>query len=194
MSLLGGVDRSRNGRPTHVCFNKTSCLFILKCIHLKKWQQLKSLHAVLRYRFLEGWVQTLQRLWLWSNTIHCFSKCTTRGTQTISGNAQIDDAFHFYNKCILKYVQKIKPTQDLVGFPHSSVGKESACNSGDQGSIPGSGRSSGEGNGLPSMGSHRVGHDWSDLAAAAATQYSYILATRGQSFSLMRIFVGCVLC
>ena len=23
--------------------------------------------------------------------------------------------------------------------------------------------------GLPSMGSHRVGHDWSDLAAAAAT-------------------------
>ena len=32
-----------------------------------------------------------------------------------------------------------------VGFPHSSVGKESACNSGDSGSIPGSGRSPGEG-------------------------------------------------
>ena len=26
----------------------------------------------------------------------------------------------------------------------------------------------GEPGGLPSMGSHRVGHDWSDLAAAAA--------------------------
>ena len=25
--------------------------------------------------------------------------------------------------------------------------------------------------GLPTMGSHRVGHDWSDLAAAAATKY-----------------------
>ena len=25
--------------------------------------------------------------------------------------------------------------------------------------------------GLPSMGSHRVGHDWSDLAAAAAAAY-----------------------
>ena len=25
----------------------------------------------------------------------------------------------------------------------------------------------GEAGGLPSMGSHRVGHDWSDLAAAA---------------------------
>ena len=34
-------------------------------------------------------------------------------------------------------------------FPHSSVGKESACNAGDRGSIPGSGRSPGEGNGNP---------------------------------------------
>ena len=33
--------------------------------------------------------------------------------------------------------------------PHSSVGKESACNVGDLGSIPGSGRSPGEGNGNP---------------------------------------------
>ena len=29
----------------------------------------------------------------------------------------------------------------------------------------------GEPSGLPSMGSHRVGHDWSDLAAAAAEEY-----------------------
>ena len=31
------------------------------------------------------------------------------------------------------------------GFPDSSVGKESTCNGGDPGSIPGSGRSPGEG-------------------------------------------------
>ena len=31
------------------------------------------------------------------------------------------------------------------GFPDSSVGKESACNAGDPGLIPGSGRSQGEG-------------------------------------------------
>ena len=31
------------------------------------------------------------------------------------------------------------------GFPHSSVGKESACNAGDPGLIPKSGRSPGEG-------------------------------------------------
>ena len=36
-----------------------------------------------------------------------------------------------------------------LGFPQRSVGKESACNAGDPGSIPGLGRSSGEGNGNP---------------------------------------------
>ena len=35
----------------------------------------------------------------------------------------------------------------LFGFPCGSAGKESACNAGDTGSIPGSGRSPGEGNG-----------------------------------------------
>ena len=34
-------------------------------------------------------------------------------------------------------------------FPDSSVGKESTCNAGDAGSIPGSGRSPGEGIGYP---------------------------------------------
>ena len=35
----------------------------------------------------------------------------------------------------------------LLGFPHSSGGKEPACNTGDSGSIPGLGRSPGEGRG-----------------------------------------------
>jgi len=35
------------------------------------------------------------------------------------------------------------------GFSDSSVGKEAACNAGDPGSIPGSGRSPGEGIGYP---------------------------------------------
>ena len=37
----------------------------------------------------------------------------------------------------------------LLEFPGGSDGKESACNSGDPGSNPGSGRASGEGNGYP---------------------------------------------
>ena len=41
-----------------------------------------------------------------------------------------------------------------MNFPHSSVGKESACNAGAPGSIPGLGRSSGEGNGNPLQYSH----------------------------------------
>ena len=32
----------------------------------------------------------------------------------------------------------------------------------------------GEPGGLPSMGSHRVGHDWSDLAAVAAAYLFYV--------------------
>ena len=40
-------------------------------------------------------------------------------------------------------------TYTLKYFSHSSVGKESACSAGDLGSIPGLGRSPGEGNGDP---------------------------------------------
>ena len=54
-----------------------------------------------------------------------------------------------------------------VGFSCGLAGKESACNARDLGSIPGLGRSPGEGKGYPlqysglenSMGSQRVGHD-----------------------------------
>ena len=45
------------------------------------------------------------------------------------------------------------------GFPHSSVGKESACNAEDPSSIPGSGRSPGEGIGYP------LQYSWASLVA-----------------------------
>ena len=38
---------------------------------------------------------------------------------------------------------------DLLGFPDTSVGNESACNAGDSGLIPGLGRSVGEGISYP---------------------------------------------
>ena len=41
------------------------------------------------------------------------------------------------------------PLTPTLGFPHSSAGKESARNAGDPGSIPGLGRSPGEGKGYP---------------------------------------------
>ena len=42
-----------------------------------------------------------------------------------------------------------RPTPVFLGFPCGSAGKESACNAGDLGSIPGLGRCSGEGKGYP---------------------------------------------
>ena len=45
------------------------------------------------------------------------------------------------------------------GFLHSSVGKESACNARDPGSIPGSGRLPGEGIGYP------LQYSWVSLVA-----------------------------
>ena len=41
------------------------------------------------------------------------------------------------------------PTPVFLGFPCGSAGKESSCNAGDLGSIPGLGRSPGEGKGYP---------------------------------------------
>ena len=46
-----------------------------------------------------------------------------------------------------------------VGFPHSSVGKESTCNAGDLSLIPGVGRSTGEGVGYP------LQYSWASLVA-----------------------------
>ena len=46
-------------------------------------------------------------------------------------------------------IANITPSPPSDGFPHSSVGKESACNAGDPGSIPGSGSSPREGIGYP---------------------------------------------
>ena len=45
------------------------------------------------------------------------------------------------------------------GFPDSSVGKESACSAGDPSSIPGLGRSAGEGIGYP------LQYSWASLVA-----------------------------
>ena len=45
----------------------------------------------------------------------------------------------------------------IVGLPEDSDSKESACNAGDPGSIPGWGRSPGEGNGYPL---HPLQYSW----------------------------------
>ena len=49
----------------------------------------------------------------------------------------------------LDYDGRTWTTNNLGGFPGGSVSKETTCNVGDPGSIPGPGRSPGEGNGNP---------------------------------------------
>ena len=48
-----------------------------------------------------------------------------------------------------------EPDRGRRGFPGGSAGKESACTAGDLGSIPGLGRSPGEGIGYPLQNSRR---------------------------------------
>ena len=47
----------------------------------------------------------------------------------------------------LRKVNLVTPSPDIWGFPGDSDSKESACSAEDPGSIPGMGRSPGEGNG-----------------------------------------------
>ena len=70
-----------------------------------------------------------------------------------------------------------------MGFPGGSAGKESACNAGDLGSIPGLGRSPGEGKGYPLQYSglensmdyivHAVTKSWTQL-----NDFHFTLVTR----------------
>ena len=52
-----------------------------------------------------------------------------------------------YDSSIFSFLRNLHTV--LQGFPDSSAGKESACNAGESGSIPGLGRSPGEGIGYP---------------------------------------------
>ena len=62
-----------------------------------------------------------------------------------------------------------------MGFPDSSVGKESACNAGDPGSIPGLGRSPGEGIG------YLLQYSWASLVAQLVENLPVMLETWVQS-------------
>ena len=54
-----------------------------------------------------------------------------------------------YQEDSLRIVNIMYPYESVWGFPGGSVSKESACNAGDLGLIPGLVRSPGEGNGNP---------------------------------------------
>ena len=62
-----------------------------------------------------------------------------------------------YHLCVVMWVSDFLKFQSphLWGFPGDADGKESACNVGDLGSVPGSGRPPREGDGNPCQYSYR---------------------------------------
>ena len=95
----------------------------------------------------------------------------------------------------LKIITGVYAHQFIKCFPKSSVGKESACNAGDPGSIPGLGRSAGERIGyplqcswaslvaqlvknLPAMGTWVQSLGWEDPLEKGKAIHSSILAWR----------------
>ena len=57
--------------------------------------------------------------------------------------------YQFRNRFVISIFLNSALSNTVASFPGSSDGKVSACNAGDLGLIPGSGRSPGEGNGNP---------------------------------------------
>ena len=112
------------------------------------------------------------------------------------GSSQPKDWTHIsYVSCICKQ-----------GFPCGSAGKESACNAGDLGSIPGLGRFPGEGkvyplqysgveNSIQSMGSQRVGHNWATftslhLSTTSTTWKAQLICIKlNLNFKLSRLII-----
>ena len=76
----------------------------------------------------------------WAASLHLsfFLSCSEREAGPLSPRSEEKVRSHLPSPGCLR-----------AGFPDSSVGRESACNAGDPGSIPGSGRSAGEEIGYP---------------------------------------------
>ena len=76
--------------------------------------------------------------------------------------------------CILKFEKNCcwEEHDKRLWIPDSSVGKDSACNAGDPGSIPGSRRSPAEGIGYPRQ------HSWASLVAQLVKNPPAVLDTR----------------
>ena len=95
----------------------------------------------------------------------------------------------------------------VLGFPGGSNGEESACNAWDSGSIPGSGRSPGEGNGNPLqysessipwtkepgglhfMGLQRVEHDWATNTPEAPSPFPLFVASPQIHCSFVKVLL-----
>ena len=100
----------------------------------------------------DSWTQVgvtprLTGCFVWAHTYIVLSQCQALfyAFYIISLQQASPTSTGFSSHSLLEVIWRSPPG----GFPDSSVGKESACKAGDSGSIPGSGRSTGEGIGYP---------------------------------------------
>ena len=104
------------------------------------WPQLKTLNLItserLFFHVMFYW-QNLKDIYLWATTFN-----TRQGVEVFIFLQTVKQSF------LIGFTVSIFANL-LKGFPCGSDGKQSACNGGDPGSIPGSERSPGEGNGNP---------------------------------------------
>ena len=86
---------------------------------------------------------------------------------------KITSQYHWWTQIQKKLQQNInKPIHNTIKrFPDSSVGKESTCNAGEPGSIPGLERSTGEGIGYP------LQYSWASLVAQLVKSLSAMCKT-----------------
>ena len=70
------------------------------------------------------------------------------------------------------------------GFPGGSDGKDSACNAGDPSSIPGLGRSSGEGRGYPFLYSLMDRGAWRAIVLEVSKSLLWVFDTIQKNYSI----------
>ena len=88
--------------------------------------------------------------------------------------------------------------QLILGFPCGSAGKESACNVGDLGSIPGLRRSPGEGKGYPLQYSglensrivHEVAKSWTQLRDFESVKIAFFFFIVGYFILFLILFLN----
>ena len=113
----------------------------------------------------------------WWVTVHEVSKSWTR----------LNNWAHMHTDMWDPNITVINITKLVQGFPGGSDGKVSVCNAGDPGSIPGSGRSPGEGNGYPLQYSFLVNsHEQRSLASYSPWSHKESDTTEQLSLALFK--------